>query len=63
MKREMSLRDIPKSQQKKEIIDYCDIHQNVDLFDLIFDLQLNLFDVDEILDELSQKGIELNVKC
>lgn len=61
MQREMSLRDIPKSQQEKEIIDYCNIHENVDLSDLIFDLQLDLFDVDEILDELSQKGIELNV--
>ena len=61
MQREMSIRDIPKSQQEKEIIEYCDIHENVDLSDLIFDLQLDLFDVDEILDELSQKGIELDV--
>ena len=62
MQREMSLRDIPKSQKEKEIIEYLNIHQNVDLSDLVFDLQLDLFDVDDILDELAEKGIDLNVK-
>ena len=62
MQREMSLRDIPKSQKEKEIIEYLNIHQNVDLSDLVFDLQLDLFDVDEILDELAEKGIDFNVK-
>ena len=62
MQREMSLRDIPKSQKEKEIIEYLNIHENVDLSDLVFDLQLDLFDVDDILDELAEKGIDLNVK-
>ena len=62
MQREMSLRDIPKSQKEKEIIEYLNIHENVDLSDLVFDLQLDLFDVDEILDELAEKGIDFNVK-
>lgn len=62
MQREMSLRDIPKIQQEKEIIEYCKNHKNVDLSDLVYDLQLDLFDVDDILDELSQKGIDLNVR-
>ena len=62
MQREMSLREIPKSQQEKEIIEYCKMHSDVDLSDLVFNLQLDLFDVDDILDELSEKGINLNVK-
>ena len=60
--REMSLRDIPKAQQVKEIIEYCQTHETVDLSDLVYDLQLDLFDVDDILDELAEKGIDLNVK-
>ena len=62
MQREMSLRDIPKSQKEKEIIEYLNIHENVDLSDLVFDLQLDLFDVDDILDELAEKGFEINVR-
>lgn len=62
LQREMSLRDIPKIQQEKEIIEYCNSHENVDLSDLVFDLQLDLFDVDEILDSLTEKGMALNVK-
>ena len=62
MQREMSLRDIPKSQKEKEIIEYLNTHENVDLSDLVFDLQLDLFDVDEILDELAEKGFEINVR-
>lgn len=62
LQREMSLRDIPKSQKEKEIIEYLNTHENVDLSDLVFDLQLDLFDVDDILDELAEKGIDLNVK-
>lgn len=29
---------------------------------MVFDLQLDLFDVDRILDELENQGIELNVE-
>ena len=55
--REMTLRDIPKSQMEKEIVEYCKIHENPDLSDIVFDLQLDLVDVDKIIDEL-----ELDVK-
>ena len=52
LQREMTLRDIPKSQKEKEIIEYCQKHPHPDLSDVVFDLQLDLFDVDEIVDEL-----------
>ena len=60
--REVIIREIPKSQQVKEIIEYCKRHPEPDLSDIVFDLQLDLFDVDEIIDELAEKGMELNVK-
>lgn len=62
MQREMSLREIPKSQQKKEIIEYCLKHPSPDLSDLVYDLRLDIFDVDGIIDELEGRGIELNVE-
>lgn len=60
--REMTLREIPKSQQVSEIIAYCETHENPDISDIVFDLQLDLFDVDRILDDLENQGISLNVK-
>jgi hypothetical protein len=54
--REMSIRDIPKKQRKNEIVEYCKIHPNPDFSDIIFDLQLDIFDVDEVIDEL---GLEV----
>lgn len=62
MQREMTLREIPKDQQVKEIIEYCKKHPQPDLSDLVYDLQLDLFDVDDIIDELEEKGMKLNVK-
>ena len=62
IQREMTLREIPKEQQVEEIIDYCKRHENPRLSDLLFDLQLDLFDVDTILDELEEKGFNLNVE-
>ena len=62
LQREMSLRDIPKSQMKKEILEYCQNNPNPDLSDIVFDLQLELFDVDDIIDEIESEGIDLNVK-
>lgn len=62
MQREMTLREIPKEQQVKEIIEYCKKHPEPDLSDIVYDLQLDLFDVDDIIDELEEKGIKLNVK-
>ena len=62
LQREMTLREIPKSQKEKEIIEYCKHHPQPDLSDIVFDLRLDLFDVDEIIDELEEKGMNLNVK-
>lgn len=62
MQREMSIRDIPKELQEKEIISYCKSHPNPDLSDIVYDLQLDLFDVDDITDELEERGVELNVR-
>lgn len=62
IQREMTLREISKEQQVKEIISYCKEHEHPKLSDLLFDLQLDLFDVDTIIDELEEKGIDLNVE-
>jgi hypothetical protein len=62
IQREMSFRDIPKSQQVDEIIEYCKTHDNPNISDIVYDLQLSLFEVDDIIDELEQKGMELNVE-
>ena len=62
MQREMTLREIPKEQMKKEIIEYCNMHQNPDLSDIVFDLRLDLFDVDSLIDEIESEGLKLNVK-
>lgn len=57
MQREMTIRDIPKEQRAKEIIEYCKAHPNPDFSDIVYDLQLDIFDVDDIIDEYG-----LNVK-
>lgn len=62
IQREMSFRDIPKSRQVDEIIEYCKTHENPNISDIVFDLQLELFAVDDILDEIEEKGIKLNVE-
>lgn len=62
IQREMTLREIPKEQQVEEIINYCKGNESPKLSDLLFDLQLDLFDVDAIIDELEEKGINLNVE-
>ena len=61
MQREMTLREIPKEQQRKEIIEYCKRHPSPDLSDMVYDLRLDLFDVDDVIDELEMEGMELNV--
>jgi hypothetical protein len=50
IQREMSFRDIPKSQQVDEIIEYCKTHDNPNISDIVYDLQLSLFEVDDIID-------------
>ncbi|MDO5859879.1 hypothetical protein [Methanobrevibacter sp.] len=61
LQREMSIREIPKKQKEKEIIEYCQRHPSPDLSDVVYDLRLDLFDVDEIIDELEETGMKLNV--
>lgn len=62
IQREMSFRDIPKEQQKEEIIEYCKTHKNPNISDIVYDLQLQLFDVDDIITELEENGLTLNVE-
>ena len=62
IQREMSFRQIPKDQQIKEVIEYCKIHDNPNISDIVYDLQLELFDVDDIINELEEEGTILNVK-
>lgn len=59
--REMTLREIPKQQQIKEIMEYCKAHEKPYISDMVFNLQLDLFDVDRIIDELEEQGIHLDV--
>ena len=58
----MSFRQIPKSQQIEEVVEYCRTHDNPNISDIVYDLQLELFDVDDIISELEEKGTILNVK-
>lgn len=62
IQREVSFRKIPKHEQEREIIEYCKIHENPNISDIVYDLQLELFDVDDIITELEEKGIFLNVE-
>lgn len=62
IQREMSFRQVPKKQQREEIIEYCKTHQNPNISDMVFDLQLQLFDVDDIITELEEEGLNLNVR-
>ncbi len=62
MQREMTVREIPKNQMRKEIIEYCKNNPNPDISDISYDLQLDLFDVDSMIDEIEDKGMNLNVK-
>ena len=51
----MTLREIPKEQQIEQILKYYREHDNPNLSDLLFELQLDLYDVDTIIDELEEK--------
>ena len=62
MQREMSLREIPKAQMENEIIQYCKKHPNPDFSDVVYDLQLDIFDVDDIIDKLESSGMKLDIK-
>lgn len=62
IQREVGFREIPKEQQEKEIIEYCKTHKNPNISDMVFDLRLELFDIDDVVSELEDKGINLNIK-
>lgn len=62
IQREVNFRDIPKQQQIEEIKQYCENHENPNISDIIYDLQLTLFEVDDVITELEEKGINLNVE-
>ena len=60
--REVTLRDIPKNQQIAEIMEYCRCHENPNFSDMLFDLRLDIFEADRIVDELKDSGIDLNIE-
>lgn len=55
--KEITLRDIPKEQQKEEIIEYYKTHDILDSWKISEELRLDTCDVEEILEELKQTGI------
>jgi hypothetical protein len=57
VEREILIRDIPREQQKKEIIEYCHNHDDIFAPDIEEELKLDFSDICEILDELEDEGI------
>ena len=53
---EISLRDIPREQQKQEIMDYFNTHEDIWAPDIVDELLLDYGDVNEILEELEKEG-------
>ena len=62
IQREISFREIPKNQQRKEVLEYCKTHKTPNISDMVYDLQLKLFDVDDIIIELEEDGLELDIQ-
>lgn len=56
IEREIGLRDIPRDQQKQEIIEYCQSHDDIFALDIEDELQIDFQDVCDILDELEREG-------
>ena len=54
---EITLRDIPFSQQRKEIIDYMEKHDIADALEIADALRLDVFTVNEIMADLIKQGI------
>ena len=54
---EITLRDIPFSQQRKEVIDYMKKHDIGDALEIADALRLDVFTVNEIMAELIKQGI------
>ena len=57
IEREITLRDIPKKQQKEEIINYTKNHNLIDSFEISDELRLDVNDIEEILEELQIENI------
>lgn len=57
IEREITLRDIPKNQRKKEIIEYVKTHEVLDSWDIAEELRLETQEVEEILEELKNEEI------
>ena len=56
IEKEILIRDIPREQQKMEIINYCETHDDIYTPDIEEELQLDFNDICEILDELEEEG-------
>ena len=54
---ELTLRDVPFSQQRKEIIDYMKKHDVADALEIADALRLDVFTVNEIMADLIRQGI------
>lgn len=57
IEREITLRDIPKNQRKKEIMEYAKTHDVLDSWDIAEELRLETEEVEEILEELMTEEI------
>lgn len=57
VEREILIRDIPREQQKKEITEYCQNHDDIFAPDIEEELKLDFSDICEILEELEDEGI------
>ena len=57
IEKEIVLRDIPKSQRRIEIIDYCKSHENVFISDIEDELRLDYDEIYDILECLEKEGL------
>jgi hypothetical protein len=54
---EITLREIPREQRREEILDYCKSHDTIDSSEIAFELRLESYEVNEILEELKNENI------
>jgi len=54
---ELYIKDIPLDEQRKMIIDYAESNEIVDALEIADALQLDVFEVNEIMGELIKEGI------
>ena len=55
IEKEILIRDIPREQQKKEIIEYCNLNNDIYAPDIEEKLQIDFQDVCDILEELENE--------